>query len=129
MAFAPLDPVLHNQLRLAIVSLLVSVESADFNFLLEKTGATRGNLSAQITKLKEAGLVNVKKTFKDNYPDTTLLPFGQRAEGLRELRGGGLEDTSVKGWDLRRVFHQQVRRPGGGLSKWERTAQACVATV
>ena len=39
MAFAPLDPVLHNQLRLAIVSLLVSVDSADFNFLLEKTGA------------------------------------------------------------------------------------------
>lgn len=70
MAFAPLDPLLHNQLRLAIVSLLVGVDSADFNFLLEKTGATRGNLSVQITKLKDAGFVNVKKTFKDNYPNT-----------------------------------------------------------
>lgn len=70
MAFAPLDPVLHNQLRLAVVSLLVGVENADFNFLLDKTGATRGNLSVQITKLKEAGYVNVKKTFKDNYPNT-----------------------------------------------------------
>lgn len=69
MAFAPLDPVLHNQLRLAIVSLLVGLESADFNFLLEKTGATRGNLSVQITKLKDAGYVQVKKAFKDNDPN------------------------------------------------------------
>ncbi len=71
MAFAPLDPLLHNQLRLAIVSLLVSVESADFNFLLDTTGATRGNLSVQISKLKEAGYINVEKSFKDNYPNTS----------------------------------------------------------
>ncbi|MBK8615174.1 MAG: transcriptional regulator [Flavobacteriales bacterium] len=70
MGFAPLDPVLHNQLRLAVMSLLVAVEEGDFNFLLEKTGATRGNLSVQITKLKEAGYINVKKTFKNNYPNT-----------------------------------------------------------
>ena len=81
MAFAPLDPLLHNQLRLAIVSLLVTVDSADFNFLLEKTGATRGNLSVQITKLKDAGYLNVKKTFKDNYPNTrcSLSPKGLKA--------------------------------------------------
>jgi DNA-binding transcriptional ArsR family regulator len=71
MAFAPLDPVLHNQLRLAVMSLLVSLESADFNFILEKTGATRGNLSVQITKLKEAGYIEVTKSFKDNYPNTS----------------------------------------------------------
>ena len=70
MAVAPLDPVLHNQLRLAVMSLLVSVESADFNFILEKTGATRGNLSVQISKLKEAGYIEVTKSFKDNYPNT-----------------------------------------------------------
>lgn len=70
MAFAPLDPVLHNQLRLAVMSLLVAVEEGDFNFLLEKTGATRGNLSVQITKLKEAGYIEVTKSFKDNYPNT-----------------------------------------------------------
>jgi DNA-binding transcriptional ArsR family regulator len=71
MAFAPLDPLLHNQLRLAIMSLLVTVEEGDFNFLLEKTGASRGNLSVQISKLKEAGYISVHKSFKDNYPNTT----------------------------------------------------------
>lgn len=71
MPFAPLDPVLHNQLRLAVVSVLVGAEKADFNFLLERTGATRGNLSVQLTKLKEAGYIDVHKTFKDNYPNTS----------------------------------------------------------
>lgn len=71
MAFAPLDPVLHNQLRLAVVSLLVGVESAEFTFILERTGATRGNLSVQLSKLKEAGYITVKKGFRDNYPLTT----------------------------------------------------------
>lgn len=81
MAFAPLDPLLHNQLRLAIVSLLVAVVDADFNFLLEKTGATRGNLSVQITKLKEGGYLEVRKTFKANYPNTQcrITPQGIRA--------------------------------------------------
>lgn len=69
--FKPLDPLLHNQLRLAIISLLVNVDSADFKFLLEKTGATRGNLSVQISKLKDAGYIKVKKSFKKNYPLTT----------------------------------------------------------
>ena len=95
MAFAPLDPVLHNQLRLAIVSLLVGVESADFNFLLEKTGSTRGNLSVQITKLKDAGYVMVKKTFKDNYPNTRcslsakgLKAFEEYVKAIKEYLGG-----------------------------------------
>jgi len=69
--FKPLNPLLHNQLRLAIISLLVNVESAEFSFLLEKTGASRGNLSVQISKLKEAGYILVKKSFRDNYPLTT----------------------------------------------------------
>jgi DNA-binding transcriptional ArsR family regulator len=81
MAFAPLDPLLHNQLRLAVMSLLVAVEDGDFNFLLDKTGATRGNLSVQITKLKEAGYITVEKTFKDNYPNTVcrVAPKGLEA--------------------------------------------------
>ena len=69
--FKALDPLLHNQLRLSIMSILISVESAEFSFLLEKTGATRGNLSVQINKLKEAGYISVKKSFRDNYPLTT----------------------------------------------------------
>jgi DNA-binding transcriptional ArsR family regulator len=94
MAFAPLDPVLHNQLRLAIVSLLVGLDSADFNFMLEKTGATRGNLSVQITKLKDAGYVTVKKTFKDNYPNTScslsakgLKAFETYVKAIKEYLG------------------------------------------
>nr|NQU90216.1 transcriptional regulator [Bacteroidota bacterium] len=69
--FKDLDPLLHNQLRLSVISLLISVEFAEFNFLLEKTGATRGNLSVQINKLKEAGYIEVTKSFRNNYPLTT----------------------------------------------------------
>jgi len=69
--FKSLDPLLHSQLRLAIMSLLVGVQSAEFNYLLEETGATRGNLSVQLTKLKDAGYIDVVKGFKGNYPVTT----------------------------------------------------------
>lgn len=81
MAFAPLDPVLHNQLRLAVMSTLVALEGGDFNFLLERTGASRGNLSVQIGKLKEAGYIDVTKGYKDNYPHTfcTVTPKGVKA--------------------------------------------------
>ncbi|MBL0129534.1 MAG: transcriptional regulator [Flavobacteriales bacterium] len=94
MAFAPLDPVLHNQLRLAVVSLLVGVEEADFTFILEKTGATRGNLSVQLSKLKEAGYIRVKKTFKENYPNTScaltpqgITAFEQYVAAIKEYLG------------------------------------------
>lgn len=69
--FKDLDPLLHNQLRLSIMSLLMSVESAEFNYLLEQTKATRGNVSVQINKLKEAGYIEVIKSFRGNYPLTT----------------------------------------------------------
>jgi DNA-binding transcriptional ArsR family regulator len=69
--FKELDPILHSQLRLAVVSILATVESADFNYLKEETGATSGNLSVQINKLREAGYIEVNKKFKGNYPHTT----------------------------------------------------------
>ncbi len=69
--FEPLDPLLHSQLRLAVMSLLMNVEEADFNFIKEKANATSGNLSVQVNKLKDAGYIKVDKTFKDNYPHTT----------------------------------------------------------
>jgi len=69
--FKELDPLLHNQLRLSIMSILISVDSAEFSYLLDKTGATRGNLSVQINKLKDAGYLTVKKIFRNNYPLTT----------------------------------------------------------
>ena len=65
-----LDPLLHSQLRLAIISILVSVEEADFSFLQEKTESTSGNLSVQVDKLKEAGYITVIKTYKGKYPLT-----------------------------------------------------------
>ena len=68
--FKDLDPILHSQLRLAIVSLLISVKEAEFTFIREKTGASAGNLSVQVQKLKEAGYIEVTKQFKDNYPQT-----------------------------------------------------------
>jgi len=68
--FKELDPILHSQLRLAVMSLLIGVKEAEFTFLKEKTGATAGNLSVQIQKLKEAEYIEVQKQFKDNYPQT-----------------------------------------------------------
>jgi len=69
--FKELDPILHSQLRLAVMSLLISVKEAEFTFIREKTNSTAGNLSVQVQKLKEAGYIDVTKQFKDNYPLTT----------------------------------------------------------
>lgn len=69
--FKDLDPLLHSQLRLAVMSLLISVESAEFTFLKEKTNSTAGNLSVQLDKLSEAGYINVEKSFKGKKPLTT----------------------------------------------------------
>ena len=81
MEFKELDPILHSQLRLAVVSLLISVKEAEFTFIREKTNATAGNLSVQIQKLKEAGYIDVIKQFKDNYPQTIckITPGGVNA--------------------------------------------------
>lgn len=70
--FNDLDPILHSQLRLSIASILMTVEEAEFTFLKESTGAAAGNISIQIKKLQEAGYVKVEKTFKNNYPNTTV---------------------------------------------------------
>ncbi|MBA4140455.1 MAG: transcriptional regulator [Segetibacter sp.] len=69
--FKELDPILHSQLRLAVMSLLISVKEAEFTFIKEKTNSTAGNLSVQVQKLKDAGYIDVSKQFKDNYPLTT----------------------------------------------------------
>ncbi len=69
--FKELDPLLHSQLRLAIMSLLIGLESAEFTFLKEKTNATAGNLSVQLDKLAEAGYIIIEKSFKGKKPLTT----------------------------------------------------------
>lgn len=79
--FKELDPLLHSQLRLAIVSLLLSVEEADFVFIREKTGATAGNVSVQIDKLNEAGYIEVNKFIDGKKPRTVckITPKGIEA--------------------------------------------------
>src|ERR1043165_9455764 len=92
--FKELDPILHSQLRLAVISLLISVKEAEFTFLREKTNATAGNLSVQIQKLKEAGYIDVVKQFKDNYPQTIckitasgIKAFEEYVENLKSYLG------------------------------------------
>ena len=69
-SFQPLDPLLHSELRLAVMSILLGVEEADFVFLKAQTGATSGNLSVQIDKLQQAGYIEVSKGFKGKMPQT-----------------------------------------------------------
>ncbi|MDE6374759.1 MAG: transcriptional regulator [Alistipes sp.] len=68
--YKPLNPLLHSELRLAVMSILLGVESADFVFLREQTGATAGNLSVQLDKLTKAGYIAVEKSFRGKMPRT-----------------------------------------------------------
>lgn len=81
MSFKELDPILHSPLRLAVVSLLIGLQEAEFTYIREATEATAGNLSVQITKLKDAGYIEVEKKFKNNYPQTIchITPKGIQA--------------------------------------------------
>jgi DNA-binding transcriptional ArsR family regulator len=79
--FRELNPLLHSELRLAVMSLLLGVEEADFVFIREQTNATAGNLSVQLEKLRQAGYVEVTKTFKGKMPCTLckITPAGVNA--------------------------------------------------
>ncbi len=92
-----LDPVVHGKLRLAVLSLLVSVEEADFTWLRDKTGSTDGNLGAQMLKLEEAGYVAMQKRFAGRKPQTLyrMTPAGRKAlakyvSALKLLLGAAL---------------------------------------
>jgi DNA-binding MarR family transcriptional regulator len=93
--FKERDPVLHSQLRLAVMSILISSDEADFVFIREKTGATAGNLSIQIDKLREAGYIEVSKTFRGKMPRTVcrktnkgIEAFEKYVEALKDYIGG-----------------------------------------
>ena len=79
--FQPLDPLLHSELRLAIMSWLISADEAEFPYIKEQTGATAGNLSVQVDKLSAAGYIAVEKTFKGRRPCTIcrITPAGLKA--------------------------------------------------
>ena len=92
-----LDPVVHGKLRLAVLSLLVSVEEADFTWLRDKTGSTDGNLGAQMLKLEDAGYVAMQKRFAGRKPQTLyrMTPAGRKAlakyvSALKLLLGAAL---------------------------------------
>jgi DNA-binding transcriptional ArsR family regulator len=97
MIFRELDPVLHSQVRLAVVSVLMGVKSAEFGFLLECTGTSKGNLSFQLSKLSEAGYIEIFKTFRGKFPLTTctITEKGIRAfESYVEAISGYLDGKS-----------------------------------
>jgi DNA-binding MarR family transcriptional regulator len=79
--FKKLDPLLHSELRLAVMSVLIDLEEAEFVYLREATGATAGNLSVQIDKLTSAGYIMVEKGYKGKKPQTIcrISPEGLRA--------------------------------------------------
>jgi len=84
MMFRELDPLLHSQLRLAVVSLLVGLDEADFVYLKEKTEATAGNLSVQIDKLSQAGYIDVEKGFEGKRPRTVCRITAQGRAAFAE---------------------------------------------
>ena len=69
--FKELNPLLHSELRLGVMSILISVESADFTYIRKQTGATAGNLSVQLDKLFQAGYITVEKGYNGKVPRTT----------------------------------------------------------
>jgi len=92
--YKDLDPLLHSQLRLTIVSLLMTSDEVDFNRIKDTTNATSGNISVQIKKLQDAGYIEVVKSFKNNYQNTSLTmtkrgikAFEDYVESLKQYIG------------------------------------------
>ena len=88
--FKELNPLLHSELRLAVISILIGVEEADFVFLRQETGATAGNLSVQLDKLARAGYIEIEKGFRSKMPrtvcritDTGREAFAEYVEALK----------------------------------------------
>ena len=78
-----IDPVIHAPIRLAVLSVLITVDNASFAYLKESTGASDGNLSTHLTKLEDAGLVAIEKTYKGKKPLTLCSITEKGREALR----------------------------------------------
>ena len=83
---AGIDRIVHEPARLMIVALLNAVEEADFQYLHQATGLTKGNLSVHLSRLEEAGYVEIKKTFRGKYPLTICRLTERGAEVLKKYR-------------------------------------------
>ncbi len=95
--FKDLNPILHSQLRLAIISFLVTAGKSDFSKLRKLTGATSGNISVQLKKLEEAGYIFLKKGFLNNYQHTSVeitkagvVAFEKYVEAIKQYLHPGL---------------------------------------
>lgn len=94
-----LNNVIHSQIRLAIMSILSSAKSADFNYLKASTGTTDGNLSTHLSKLEEAGFISIEKSFRGKKPLTTIkitdsgreafLDYLEQLEQILHIHKGG----------------------------------------
>jgi len=96
-AVTTLDRLIHEPARLLIVTILASVASADFLYLQRETALTKGNLSAHLSKLEEAGYVKIEKTYKGKLPLTVckLTASGQKAlKAYRQQLLNFMEQTS-----------------------------------
>jgi DNA-binding MarR family transcriptional regulator len=82
--FKELNPLLHSELRLGVMSILMSVEDADFTYIRKETGATAGNLSVQLEKLSQAGYITVEKRFQGKIPRTTCRITNEGLKAFRE---------------------------------------------
>jgi DNA-binding MarR family transcriptional regulator len=81
-----IDPLIHAPTRLKIMAYLSIVESADFTFLMNQTGLTRGNLSVNLRKLEEAGYVSITKEFVDRIPRTLIRLTAEGRHALQVYR-------------------------------------------
>jgi DNA-binding transcriptional ArsR family regulator len=86
------DRLIHEPARIAILSLLYVIESADFLFIMNQTGLTQGNLSSHLSKLEEASLIEIKKSFKGKRPHTSIRLTIKGREGFKNYL------ASVKGF-------------------------------
>lgn len=82
--FKELDPLLHSELRLGIMSILIGVESAEFTFLKKETNSTSGNLSVQLDKLAQAGYITLEKSFNAKKPCTTCRITAEGIEAFKK---------------------------------------------
>jgi DNA-binding MarR family transcriptional regulator len=94
--FKELNPLLHSELRLGVMSILISADSADFTFIRTQTGATAGNLSVQLDKLSQAGYISIEKGYRGKVPRTTcritekgVSAFQEYVEALKSYIGKG----------------------------------------
>lgn len=85
-ALNDIDRLVHEPARLMLMAVLYVVESADFTFLMNQTGMTWGNLSAHMSKLEEAGYLEVEKSFKGRRPNTMLRLTSRGREAFRSYR-------------------------------------------